>query len=85
MKEVMELVMRVTGRKRLLLPLPFWVARLQASVLQYMPTPVLTPDQVALMRVDNVVRGGKPGLAELGIQPTTAEAIVPSYLGQGQR
>lgn len=83
MKEVMELVLRMTGRRRLLLPLPFGVARLQAALLQYLPTPVLTPDQVALMRVDNVVRGGKPGLAELGIQPTTAEAILPTYLGGG--
>lgn len=34
------------------------------------------------MRVDNVVRGGKPGLAELGVVPTCAEAILPTYLGR---
>ena len=83
MKEIMELVLRMTGRRRMLLPLPFAVARLQAALLQYLPTPVLTPDQVALMRVDNVARGGKPGLAELGIAPTTAEAILPTYLDGG--
>lgn len=83
LKEIMELVMRVSRRRRLLAPLPFWVARLQAAVLQFLPKPPLTPDQVAMMRVDNVVRGGKPGLAELGIVPTTAEAILPSYLGVG--
>lgn len=85
MKEIMELVLLATDRRRLLLPIPMWVARIQAKVLQYMPKPMLTPDQVALMQVDNVVRGGKPGLSELGIQPAAAEAIIPSYLGRHAR
>jgi Predicted nucleoside-diphosphate-sugar epimerases len=80
LKEVLELVLRVTGRRRLLVPLPFPVARLQAFFLQFMPKPALTPDQVKLLRADNVVRGGKPGLAELGIAATAAEAILPGYL-----
>lgn len=82
MKEIMELVLSATDRRRLLLPIPMWAARIQAKFLQYMPKPMLTPDQVALMQVDNVVRGGKPGLAELGIQPSAAEAIIPSYLSR---
>lgn len=80
LKEVLELVLRVTGRERLLAPLPFCVARLQAFFLQFLPKPALTPDQVKLLQVDNVVRGGKPGLGDLGIAATAAEAILPSYL-----
>lgn len=80
LKEVMELILRVTGRCALLAPLPFWVARLQASFLKLLPKPALTPDQVKLLQVDNVVRGGKPGLAELGITPVAAEAVLPTYL-----
>lgn len=80
MKEILDLVLQVTGRRRLLVPLPFGVAKLQAAFLQFLPTPPLTPDQVKLLRVDNVVRGGKPGLTELGIQPTAAEAVLPTYL-----
>lgn len=80
LKEVMELILRVTGRCVLLVPLPFWVARLQASFLKLLPKPALTPDQVKLLQVDNVVRGGKPGLAELGITPVAAEAVLPTYL-----
>lgn len=80
LKEVMELILRVTGRCALLAPLPFWVARLQASFLKLLPKPALTPDQVKLLQVDNVVRGGKPGLAELGIVPVAAEAVLPTYL-----
>ena len=80
LKEVMELILAVTGRHNLLLPLPLWVAQAQAALLQFLPKPPLTPDQVKLLRLDNVARGGKPGLAELGIVPATAEAILPSYL-----
>lgn len=80
LKEVMELILRVTGRCAVLAPLPFWVARLQASFLKLLPKPALTPDQVKLLQVDNVVRGGKPGLAELGIVPVAAEAVLPTYL-----
>jgi NADH dehydrogenase len=80
LKEVMELILRVIGRCALLAPLPFWVARLQASFLKLLPKPALTPDQVKLLQVDNVVRGGKPGLAELGIAPVAAEAVLPTYL-----
>ena len=54
-RELMEYVLAVTERKRLLVPLPFALARLQAHVLQFLPTPLLTPDQVELLRTDNVV------------------------------
>ncbi|HLO76949.1 MAG TPA: complex I NDUFA9 subunit family protein [Magnetospirillum sp.] len=84
LKEVLELILRVTGRKSLLVPLPFGVARLQAAFLQFLPTPPLTPDQVKLLKVDNVVRGGKPGLADLGIAPVAAEAVLPTYLHRYQ-
>jgi len=45
-KELMQFVLATTERKRLLLPLPFGLAKFQASLLQLMPTPLLTPDQV---------------------------------------
>ena len=83
-RELMEYVLAVTERKRLLVPLPFGLARLQAYVLQYLPTPLLTPDQVELLRTDNVVSQAAQDegrtLAALGIEPSAMEAIVPSYL-----
>jgi NADH dehydrogenase len=82
LKEVMELVLQQTGRRRPLVPLPFGIAMIQAAFLQLLPKPPLTRDQVRLMKVDNVVRGGKPGLAELGIVATAAEAVLPSYLAR---
>ncbi|MGE5515429.1 MAG: complex I NDUFA9 subunit family protein [Bacteroidota bacterium] len=84
LKEVLELILGITGQKALLVPLPFGVAKLQAAFLQFLPTPPLTPDQVKLLRVDNVVRGGKPGLADLGIAAVAAEAVLPTYLHRYQ-
>ena len=83
-KELMEYVLAVTERKRLLLPLPFGLAKLQAYVLQYLPTPLLTPDQVELLRTDNIVSEAAKAegrtIAAFGIEPAAFAAIVPSYL-----
>jgi uncharacterized protein YbjT (DUF2867 family) len=83
-KELLEYVLAVTQRRRLLVPLPFPIARLQAMVLQWLPKPLLTPDQVELLKADNVVSGeaereGRT-LRDLGIAPVAMETIVPSYL-----
>ena len=79
-KELMQIVLRETGRARLLVPLPFALASLKAFFLQFAPTPLLTPDQVKLLRHDNVVAPTALTLSDLGIQPTTVEAEVPAYL-----
>ncbi len=78
-KELLEIVLRETGRKRLLVPVPFALATLKAFFLQFLPDPLLTPDQVTLLRSDNVVTGGDT-LATLGIVPTSVEAELPTYL-----
>jgi NADH dehydrogenase len=83
-KELLELVLATIERRRLLVPLPFGLAALQAAFLQFLPKPPLTPDQVKLLRSDNVVsaeaeREGRT-LPGLGIDPTIMAAIVPTYL-----
>jgi NADH dehydrogenase len=78
--ELLAYTLEVTGRRRLLLPLPFPLARLQARLLEFLPTPPLTRDQVSLLERDNVVAPGAAGLAELGIQATPVEVVVPTYL-----
>ena len=92
-RELLTYICEVTGRKRLLLPLPFPLARIQARVLELvdmltlglLPDAVkLTRDQVTLLESDNVVSAA--AVAEgrsfegLGITPVSVEAIVPSYL-----
>jgi uncharacterized protein YbjT (DUF2867 family) len=83
-KELMQFVLATIERKRLLVPIPFFAAKLQASVLQFAPTTPLTPDQVEMLRTDNVVSAAAIAqgrtLQGLGIAPDSIEAIVPSYL-----
>jgi NADH dehydrogenase len=83
-KELMQFVLTTIERKRLLVSVPFVFAKLQAMVLQYLPKPLLTPDQVELLRRDNVVSEAAKSEARtlqgLSIEPEPMEAIVPSYL-----
>ncbi|CAN7510852.1 complex I NDUFA9 subunit family protein [Phenylobacterium sp. LjRoot219] len=82
-RQLMELMLAEIDRRRLLLPVPFPVARLLGMagdlVAGVVPPPVTT-DQVELLKTDNVASGAYPGLAELGITPTTLEAVLPGYL-----
>jgi NADH dehydrogenase len=85
MREAIEIILRVIERKRPLLPVPFAMAELQAAVLQFAPGLLkLTPDQVRLLRQDNIVspEAEKMGLtlAGLGIAGDTMEAVTPQYL-----
>lgn len=80
LKEILELILKVTELTSCLVPLPFGVAKIQAAFFGLLPKPPLTSDQVKLLQVDNVVRGGKPGLVELGIVPQAAESVLPTYL-----
>jgi NADH dehydrogenase len=81
-RELMVQMLAEIGRRRLLVPVPFAVASLQAALLQLLPMPPLTIDQVRLLKRDNVVAPGMPGLKELGISPVALELILPTYLAR---
>jgi NADH dehydrogenase len=84
-KELLTYMLGVIGRRRLLVPLPYGIAALQARLLELLPEPPLTRDQIELLKRDNVVSPGAAGLADLGIAPTPLEVIVPTYLRQYAR
>jgi len=88
-EDVLKLVLRETYRRRLLLPLPFAVAKMIGGLAQLTAIvgipPMLTRDQVVLLESDNVVSPNAEGLAELGIQPTGVEAVAESYLWRYRR
>jgi uncharacterized protein YbjT (DUF2867 family) len=89
-KQLMQFVLATIERKRLLVPVPFFAAKLQAMLLQFAPSPLtLTGDQVEMLRVDNVVSEAAKSegrtLQAIGIEPETIEAIVPSYLWRFRR
>lgn len=79
-KEIMELLLAHIDRRRLLVPIPFAIAAIDAWFLEWLPVPPLTRDQVNLLKHDNVVAEGAAGLADLGVEATPAEAILPTYL-----
>jgi len=84
-REVLELVLSEIRRKRRFVDLPFAVAALQAKLMSILPSPPLTPDQVELLKGDNIVSSGALTLASLGITPTPAEVVLPTYLDRFRR
>ncbi|RXG92601.1 MULTISPECIES: complex I NDUFA9 subunit family protein [Bradyrhizobium] len=96
MRAIIEAILAITNRERMLIPLPFGLARFKANFLQFAPGALkLTPDQVTMLELDNVVSDAAKAagltLEGLGITPDSLDTIAPQYLwrfraaGQFQR
>ena len=81
-RELLELVMQASGRRRPLLPLPFALWHALAFAGQFLQTPPLTEGQVALMSRDNVAPPDLPGLDDLGISPVALTAVLSGMTGK---
>ncbi|WP_248310277.1 complex I NDUFA9 subunit family protein [Bosea sp. 117] len=83
-RELMELMLKEIDRKRALVPIPFGVASVMAGVMECLPKPMLTRDQVKLLAHDNVVSAAAEAegrtLEGLGVPPTALGAVLPGYL-----
>jgi NADH dehydrogenase len=77
-KELMELMLHETCRKTPLVPVPFALASLGASLTGFAGP--ITADQVRLLKADTVMTKGALGLHDLGVEPDSLEAILPTYL-----
>ncbi len=84
-RQILELLLNEIRRKRRFVDLPFGLAELQAKLMSILPNPPLTPDQVELLKRDNVVSPGALTIASLNIAPTAVEAILPTYLERFRR
>jgi NADH dehydrogenase len=84
LRELFEITLRLTGRRRLLVPVPFAVVELQTRLLERLPGSPLTTGQIDLLKADNVASGTLPGLRELNIEPKAVEEIVPTYLSRSK-
>ncbi len=87
-RDLIELMLEETRRRRLILPLPFFAAKFVASLLGVLetvslgliPNRQITADQIAMLAVDNVVSSGARGFADLGIAPSSVESVIGEYL-----
>lgn len=87
-REMMADMLRITRRRRLILNLPLPIAKIMASVLDFihfisfgwLPNVMITRDQIKNLSVDNVVAASAQGFADLGITPRAADGILDTYL-----
>ena len=77
---LMEILLEEIKKKRFLIPIPFGVAKFQSYFLQMMPNPLLTPDQVEMLKYNNIASGEYPTLEDLGISGKTIQSILPKYI-----
>jgi NADH dehydrogenase len=78
-KELLELLLAAFNRQRILLPIPFALAEMQAGLLEQLPNPPLTRDQVRLLKTDKVVSGMEATLGDLGVQPRRLEEFLAVF------
>ena len=76
----MEILLIEIKKKRFLMSIPFSVAKFQSYFLQILPNPLLTPDQVEMLKHNNIVSGDYPTLKDLGITGTAIQSILPKYI-----
>jgi NADH dehydrogenase len=84
LSEIVRLAGRLAGHERPQIALPDWAARVQAFVMERLPGPLMSRDNLDSMQVPNVASGRLPGLADLGITPASLAAVAPSYLAPGR-
>jgi uncharacterized protein YbjT (DUF2867 family) len=84
LRDLVRFTLRVIGKRRWLMPVPFAVAEIQARLFEFLPNPPLTTGQVDLLKADSVASGALPGLRELDILPKAVEEVVPTYIGWSQ-
>jgi uncharacterized protein YbjT (DUF2867 family) len=82
LRDLVKFTLRVVGKRRLLMPLPFAVAEIQARLFELLPSPPLTTGQVDLLKADSVASGALPGLPELTIRAKETEEVVSTYIGR---
>ena len=80
LKELIEILLREIKKKRLLINVPFNIAKFESYFLQMLPNPILTMDQVEMLKYDNIVSGKYPTLKDLGIEGKTIHSILPQYI-----
>ena len=78
--EIFDIILKTKKRKRLYLPIPFFLARILAFFMEIMPKPSLTLDQVRLLEYDNISAKGFDNLKQFVKNPSSLKTIAETYL-----
>ena len=84
-KELMKILLKQIKKKRFLVPIPYSFAKFQAKILQLLPKPLLTTDQVEMLKYDNIVTNNYLTIKDLKINPKTIESVLPNYIWRFRR
>jgi NADH dehydrogenase len=76
---LLELLLNALDRQCVLVPIPFALAEMHAGLLQLLPNPPLTRDQVRLLRTDKVISGMEPTLGDLGVEPRPLDEFLETF------
>jgi len=79
-KEIYDILLDQINRKKILVPIPWTIAKIQGITLGLLPKPPLTLDQVRSLKTDNIVNEDALKLTDLGVTPTAMGSILPQYL-----
>ena len=79
-RELMKILLAEIKKKRFLISIPFGIAKFQSYFMQMTPTPLITPDQVEMLKYDNIISGEYPGLKDLDIKANTIQNVLPKYI-----
>ena len=79
-KQLMQKMLNYTGQRRCLIPMPWWMARMQAALMCWLPNPPITNDQITSLQSDSIVGSDTYHFGHLGITPTPLDEILPTYL-----
>ena len=79
-QQLMNILLKEIQKRRFLIPIPFSIAKFMARILQLFPKPLITTDQIEMLKEDNVVGNNYGTLLDLNIEPTTIESILPHYI-----
>ena len=79
-QQLMNILLKEIQKRRFLIPIPFSIAKFMARILQLFPKPLITTDQIEMLKEDNVVSNNYGTLLDLNIEPTTIESILPHYI-----
>ena len=78
--QIFDLILQAKKRARIYIPLPFFIARIMAFFLELLPGPLLTRDQITLLKYDSISKKGLSNLKTVVSNPQSIETVLKTYL-----